>query len=94
VILVKALMTPAEFNAWGWRIFFVLGFLGAIVGLIIRTRTLDSFIFEQHKNQIAILQNPALQVWKEMPLTFCAPRWSTRCSAARSSSTSCSAPIT
>src|ERR1700722_12572201 len=70
VIIVKALMTPEEFNAWGWRIFFVLGFLGAIVGLIIRTRTMDSFVFEQHKNQIAILQNPALQVWKDMPLTI------------------------
>jgi MFS family permease len=70
VILVKSLMSPADFNAWGWRIFFVIGFLVAIVGLIIRTRTMDSFIFEQHKNQIAILQNPALQVWKEMPWTI------------------------
>jgi MFS family permease len=70
VIIVKALMTPEDFNAWGWRIFFVIGFLVAIVGLIIRTRTMDSFVFEQHKNQIAILQNPALQVWKDMPLTI------------------------
>jgi MFS family permease len=70
VILVKSLMSPADFTAWGWRIFFVIGFLVAIVGLIIRTRTMDSFIFEQHRNQIAILQNPALQVWKEMPWTI------------------------
>ena len=70
VILVKSLTTPENFNDWGWRIFFVIGFLVAIVGLIIRTRTLDSFVFEQHKNQIAILQNPALQVWKEMPTTI------------------------
>jgi MFS family permease len=70
VIIVKSLMTPENFNEWGWRIFFVIGFLGAIVGLIIRTRTMDSFVFEQHKNQIAILQNPALQVWKDMPLTI------------------------
>ena len=70
VIIVKASMTPQEFTEWGWRIFFVLGFFAAIAGLIIRTRTLDSFVFEQHKNQIAILQNPALQVWKEMPLTI------------------------
>jgi len=70
VIFVKSLMPPENFIAWGWRIFFVLGFLGAIVGLIIRTRTMDSFVFEQHKNQIAILQNPALQVWKDMPLTI------------------------
>jgi Sugar (and other) transporter len=45
VILVKSLMSPADFNAWGWRIFFVIGFLVAIVGLIIRTRTMDSFVF-------------------------------------------------
>jgi MFS family permease len=70
VILVKSLMSAADFNAWGWRIFFIIGFLVAIVGLIIRTRTMDSFIFEQHKNQIAILRNPALQVWKEMPTTI------------------------
>jgi len=70
VIFVKAVMTPENFIEWGWRIFFVIGFLVAIVGLIIRTRTLDSFVFEQHKNQIAILQNPALQVWKDMPLTI------------------------
>jgi MFS family permease len=70
VIIVKSVMTPEAFNDWGWRIFFVIGFLVAIVGLIIRTRTLDSFVFEQHKNQIAILQNPALQVWKDMPLTI------------------------
>jgi MFS family permease len=70
VILVKSLMTPADFNAWGWRIFFIVGFLVAIVGLIIRTRTMDSFLFEQHKSQIAILQNPARQVWREMPGTI------------------------
>jgi MFS family permease len=70
VILVKSLMTSEQFTAWGWRIFFVVGFLVAIVGLIIRTRTMDSFVFEQHKNQIALLKFPASQVWREMPLTI------------------------
>lgn len=70
VIFVKSLMTPEDFTAWGWRIFFIIGFLVAIVGLIIRTRTMDSFVFEQHKAQIAILQNPARQVWVDMPLTI------------------------
>jgi len=68
VIFVKSLMTPEEFAAWGWRIFFVIGFLVAIVGLIIRTRTMDSFVFEQQKSQI--LKYPAAQVWREMPLTI------------------------
>jgi MFS family permease len=70
VILVKSLMTPESFIAWGWRIFFVIGFLVAIIGLIIRTRTMDSFVFEQHKAQAEILKYPSSQVWREMPLTI------------------------
>jgi MFS family permease len=68
VIFVKSLMTPEEFVAWGWRILFVVGFLGAIVGLVIRTRTQDSFVFEQHKMQSKIIEHPARQVWRDMPL--------------------------
>jgi MFS family permease len=70
VILVKSLMTPEDFVAWGWRIFFIVGFLVAIVGLIIRMRTMDSFVFEQHKAQVTLLKYPASQVWREMPLTI------------------------
>jgi MFS family permease len=70
VIFVKSLMTPDDFTAWGWRIFFFVGFLVAIVGLIIRTRTMDSFVFEQHKQQITLLKYPAAEVWREMPLTI------------------------
>ena len=70
VILIKSLMRPEEFVAWGWRILFVLGFLVAIVGIIIRTRTEDSFLFERHKAHEALLQYPATQVWREMPLTI------------------------
>src|ERR1700734_3905682 len=69
-IFVKSLRTPEDFMSWGWRIFFVVGFLVAIVGLIIRTRTMDSFVFEQHKQQITILKYPASQVWREMPWTI------------------------
>jgi MFS family permease len=70
VIVVKSLMTPENFTAWGWRIFFVLGFLVAIVGLVIRMRTMDSFVFEAHKRQLAVLAYPSGQVWREMPLTI------------------------
>ena len=70
VIVTKSLMTPEHFTAWGWRILFVIGFLVAIVGLIIRTRTEDSFVFTQHKAQTAVLAYPAAQVWREMPLTI------------------------
>jgi MFS family permease len=70
VIFVKSLMTPADFTAWGWRILFVVGFLVAIVGLVIRTRTEESFVFEQHKAEGAILEHPARQVWHDMPLSI------------------------
>lgn len=70
VILVRSLMTPEAFVAWGWRIFFVVGFLVAIVGLVIRTRTEDSFVFERHKTASAVLESPAAQVWREMPGTI------------------------
>lgn len=70
VIFVKSLMTPESFTNWGWRIFFIIGFLVAIVGLIIRTRTMESFVFEQQKSRTSALKYPSSQVWREMPLTI------------------------
>ncbi len=70
VLLVKSVTTPQAFVAWGWRILFVIGFLVAIVGILIRTRTEDSFVFERHRAQETVLQYPATQVWREMPLVI------------------------
>jgi len=70
VIFTKSTMTPEHFAAWGWRILFVIGFLVAIVGIVIRWRTEDSFVFENHKAQTAVLDQPARQVWREMPGTI------------------------
>ncbi len=70
VILVKSLMTPREFTLWGWRVLFVIGFLAAVVGFLIRFRTEDSFVFEEHLARRAVLEHPERQVWREMPLTI------------------------
>ncbi len=94
VIFVKSLMTPEDFIAWGWRIFFVIGFLVAIVGLVIRTRTMDSFVFEQHKAQVGSRTSGEPGLAGNAAGPSCAPRWSTPCSAAHSFSISCSAPAT
>ncbi|PTB20742.1 MFS transporter [Trinickia symbiotica] len=67
VILVRSLMTPAQFTDWGWRIFFYVGFAVAIVGIIIRTRTMDSFVFERFRAEETLLKSPAARVWSEMP---------------------------
>jgi MFS family permease len=66
VIFVKSQMTPQAYADWGWRIFFIVGFLVAIVGLIIRTRTMDSFLFEAHRKDATVLAHPSAQVWREM----------------------------
>ncbi len=68
VIVVKSMMTPAAYVAWGWRIFFYVGFLVAIVGIVIRTRTQDSFVFEKFAAGQKLLDFPANAVWREMPL--------------------------
>ncbi len=68
VIFVKSLMTEQAFVAWGWRLFFFAGFLVAIAGILIRRRTTDSFVFEQHKARGAVIDYPANRVWREMPL--------------------------
>lgn len=70
VLGAKSLMTPEHFTAWGWRILFVIGFLGAVAGLVIRTRTMESFLFERHKSSRPLLPHPEIEVWREMPLTI------------------------
>jgi MFS family permease len=67
VLLVKSLTTPEEFLAWGWRILFFFGFLVAIIGIVIRTHTQESFVFEEHKAKSEILAHPAREVWQQMP---------------------------
>ncbi|MEX3934431.1 MFS transporter [Paraburkholderia phymatum] len=68
VLIVRSLMTPEHFTAWGWRIFFYVGFAVAIVGIVIRTRTMDSFVFDRFKRGAETLRIPAVVVWQEMPL--------------------------
>jgi MFS family permease len=68
VIVVKSLMSEAAFTAWGWRIFFFIGFLVAIVGVVIRFRTEDSFLFDKLRDERHVLDFPAAKVWKEMPM--------------------------
>lgn len=67
VIGIKASMSPEQFTDWGWRIFFYIGFAVAVVGVLIRNKTTDSFVFEKFKEQSVTYKNAAAQVWKEMP---------------------------
>jgi MFS family permease len=66
VFALRAAMSPADYAAWGWRIFFFVGFLVAIVGIIIRKRTEESFVFEKFASTTQKLAYPANRVWAEM----------------------------
>jgi MFS family permease len=59
-------MSPAAFIAWGWRIFFYIGFVVAVVGLIIRKRTAESYVFEKYKTIGDQVGLPANRVWQDM----------------------------
>jgi MFS family permease len=66
VFALRATMSPADYASWGWRIFFFVGFLVAIVGIIIRTRTEESYVFEKFASTAQKLAYPANRVWAEM----------------------------
>jgi len=51
----------------GWRIVFYTGFVAAVIGLIIRLKLDDSWIFEKLKIKNKILNYPSFAVLKEMP---------------------------
>lgn len=61
-----AFFESASYTA-GWRILFYVGFIVAIIGLIIRLRLNDSAIFEKLRSSNKRLKYPALTVWKELP---------------------------
>jgi MFS family permease len=67
VLLVHSLLSPQAYATWGWRLFFIVGFLVALVGIAIRSRTEDSALFEAYRAREGTLKLPASQVWKEMP---------------------------
>jgi MFS family permease len=68
VMLVQSVMSHAAYVAWGWRSFFFVGFLVAIVGVVIRRSTEDSFVFDELKANQARVPHPARTVWRELPL--------------------------
>ena len=68
VILVKSLMSPAAFIAWGWRIFFFVGFAGRDRRHRHPQPHEESFVFEQHSRARRAAVEPGASVWREMPL--------------------------
>ncbi len=67
VLAVTSSMSHAAFVSYGWRLLFVLGFLVAVVGIIIRMKLTDSMLFDNYRKKRKVLDYPASRAWKEMP---------------------------
>lgn len=68
MILQFVLLTPEQLNAWGWRIPFLLGALGAVVVLFVRRNMAESEVFRDKPEHA-----PERQTWaavRRHKLTF------------------------
>jgi MFS family permease len=61
IIAVRSYFGETEFNAWAWRIPFLLSFLLVLIAYYIRTHFQESPIFEEIKAKQGMTKNP----WKE-----------------------------
>ncbi|MGY2337766.1 MFS transporter [Pseudomonas sp. SDO5532_S415] len=76
VFLPLAYYMPTEaFNAWGWRIPFLLSFIVIVAGYIIRREVDESLAFAEEGAHGAIYKAPVIQVvtesWRDMLRVMC-----------------------
>jgi MFS family permease len=76
VFLPLAAYMPAEqFNAWGWRIPFLLSFIVIIAGYIIRREVDETPAFAEEGKHGAVPRSPVLDAikycWRDMLLVVC-----------------------
>ena len=76
VFLPLAYYMPTEtFNAWGWRIPFLLSFIVIVAGYIIRREVDESLAFAEEGAHGAVYKTPVIQVvtesWRDMLRVMC-----------------------
>ena len=64
---MTAIMTPAQFDSWGWRIPFLLSAVLIAVGLYVRLRVMESPAFREVKQTQAVVKQPFIEVLKQHP---------------------------
>ncbi|MFM9976794.1 MAG: MFS transporter [Sphingomonadaceae bacterium] len=64
VLACRAAMTPAEFEAWGWRIPFLASLLMLAISLYIRLKLSESPVFRAMKAAGTTSKNPILDSWR------------------------------
>ncbi len=75
ILLQKAVLTPAQLEAWGWRIPFVIGALLALAALFIRRHIAETESYETGakfaaSRSLALFRDHPLQALQVIGLTF------------------------
>ncbi|QXJ28722.1 hypothetical protein J5U23_01591 [Saccharolobus shibatae B12] len=65
VTLITFTMPLNAVYSYGWRILFIIGFIAAMLGLVIRLRLEDSPLFREIREKRQIVEYPASKVLKE-----------------------------
>ncbi len=71
VAFTRSIMTASAFASYGWRILFIIMGLGAIIGLVLRYRSIESPLFRAVvEKQKAVRRVSGLEVFKRRKLTM------------------------
>jgi MFS family permease len=67
VAIITGVLPSAEVVSYGWRILFVIGFLAAVSGVLIRVKLEESSLFKAVEEKHQKLDYPASKAWKDKP---------------------------
>ncbi len=65
---MTSIMTPAQFDSWGWRVPFLVSAVLIAIGLYVRLRVMESPAFREVKQTQAVVKQPFVEVLKSHPL--------------------------
>ncbi len=65
VVLLSANLSPAAFDAWGWRVPFLLAGPLGLIGLYMRLRLDESPAFDEAKRTATIVRAPVLRTFRQ-----------------------------
>lgn len=63
--LFSLVLTPEQFQAWGWRVPFLVSFVLIFVGYYIRRKVSETPVFEELRNNAAQAKTPLRQLFQE-----------------------------
>ena len=65
VLLSRRAMSPEAFEAWGWRVPFLLSFLMLVISIFIRMKLSESPVFKAMKDAGIVVKNPIVEAFSD-----------------------------